>query len=608
MDFTRLFDILPYQQRRYAKNTALAGRENGTWRTWPTDELLAERDRLSTGLLQLGLRHGDRVGIFAHCGSPKWNITDAAMMQIGLVPVPMHATARPDELAHIVQDSGMKACFVSNLPMLERWNASSGRRTADGGREAAGSGQLHIFLFENTPAEGTRTWDELCCEPSAHDLEKIQYYRDGIGPDALATLIYTSGSTGLPKGVMLSHANIVSNIKSVLAIVPVDNETVAVSFLPMSHIFERMVTFVYMAAGVEIWYADSVEGLPKTLLKVRPHFFTAVPRILERMHERMLERRARLGFVGKKVFDWALALGERYPFAGAHGMPILYRLKLALARMLVFRRFTRALGGRAQGVVVGAAALQPRLGRLLSATGVDVREGYGLTETSPVVAFNRFEPGGVHFGTVGMPVPGVEIRIAAPDERGDGEIEVRGPNVMLGYLNLPDETAARFTPDGWLRTGDVGRMEHKRFLKITGRKADFFKTTTGKFVAPEFVEQRLRESPFVAQCMVVGLNRPFVAALLVPNFEQLEAWCRENRVHWTAPQFMVLNPKVEKFFRAEIERINTERLSATEKIQAFQLLHEAWTPENGLLTPTLKLRRQAIVDRFSEQVGVMFGQ
>jgi long-chain acyl-CoA synthetase len=249
------------------------------------------------------------------------------------------------------------------------------------------------------------------------------------------------------------------------------------------------------------------------------------------------------------------------------------------------------------------------LGRLFSAAGIDVREGYGLTETSPVIAFNRFEPGGVHFGTVGIPAPGVEVRIAPTGEdgpEGEGEIEVRGPNIMMGYLHLPDETAARFTPDGWLKTGDLGMFQHKRFLKITGRRSEVFKTTSGKFVAPAFVEEQLLASPFIDQCIALGLNQPYVAVLIVPNFNHLEAWCLSNKVHWTAPQFMILNPKVEKVFHQEIERINQTALGTTEKIKTFRLLDIAWTADNGLLTPTLKLRRAAITQTYAALVAEMF--
>ena len=605
MDFTRLFEILEYQQHRFPQKMALAGKVEGRWQTWSTAELLAERDRLSAGLLEHGFHKGDHIGVLAHCGSPEWAIADAAMLQIGIVPVPIHSTARPDEVAHIASDAQLRGCFFSNADML-------GKLTA--------AGVELKWLFSLTPVSrnavpgqpsqeqrsGVQTWSDITRLPSQHDLDKIRYLRDGIRPDDIATLLYTSGTTGVPKGVVLTHANIVSNVKSVLAIVPVGPLTTTVSFLPLSHIFERMVTYAYQAAGVPVWYADAVEHLPVIFAEVRPHFLTAVPRILERMYERMLDERNQGGPLKRKIMDWAIGLGERFPYSGEHGMPLHYRLQRFLADLLVFRHWRKKMGGRIRYIAVGAAALQPRLGRLFSAAGIEVREGYGLTETSPVIAFNRFEPGGVHFGTVGIPAPGVEVRIGQPDEQGDGEIEVRGPNVMRGYLHLPEETTARFTPDGWFRTGDVGRFEHKRFLKITGRRSEIFKITNGKFVAPTFVEQQLALSPFISQAMVLGANQPFAAALLVPNFPFLEAWCRENNVHWTAPQFMVLNPKVEKLYQKEVDQINEERLGSIEKVRSFRLLHEPWTPENGMLTPTLKLRREVVTKAFQSDIEAMF--
>ncbi len=601
MDFLRIFDILPYQQSRFPQRVAMAGRENGQWRTWSTEELLYERDCISAGLMERNIHHGDYIGILAHGGSPQWCIADAAMLQVGIIPVPIHATARPDEIAHIVKDAGLKACFVGSADMMAKITA-------------AGLAPEHVFSFENKAVKANDAeqysgipWGELACEPDEQLSGRILYFRDGVRPEDLATILYTSGTTGLPKGVMLSHANIVSNVKSVLAIVPVGPETTTVSFLPLSHILERMVTYTYQAAGVPIWFADSIDRLPKTLREVRPHFFTAVPRVLERTYERLLEVRDKKGKLSRKVMNWAIALGERFPYSGNQAMPFDYRLKRWLADILVYRQWRKRMGGRIQYIAVGAAALQPRLGRLFSAAGVDVREGYGLTETSPVIAFNRFEPGGVHFGTVGIPAPGVEVRIAAEqDAEGNGEIEVRGSNVMMGYLHLPEETAERFTPDGWFKTGDMGRFEFKRFLKITGRKSEIFKTTTGKFVAPAFVEQQLLGSPYVSQCMAVGLNQPYVAALIVPNFSALETWCQDNKVHWTAPQYMILNPKIEKFYRQEIDRINAEKLGTVETVHTFQLLHEDWTPENGLLTPTLKIRRDRVAERFSEEIGKLF--
>lgn len=585
MTFTQLFEIIEYQQQRFPQKVAVAGKVNGRWRTWSTAELLAARDKLCAELLVLGFRRGDCIGILTHCGSPEWLIADIAMMKAGVVPVPIHATARLDEIAHIARDARLRGCFVSNDAMRRRLEEAGINLSNEAG---IGHRELPLLLF--SPPKGKMQGAPV------------------VYPEGMATILYTSGTTGKPKGVMLTHQNIVSNVKSVLAIVPTGPETTAISFLPLSHILERMVIYTYQASGTPVWFADSMEELPKVLQEVRPHFFTAVPRVLERIYERLLEERNKSGRLKRKILDWAIALGHRFPYSGGKAMPLDYRFKRWLADLLVFRHWRKRMGGRIRYIAVGAAALQPQLGRLFSAAGIDVREGYGLTETSPVIAFNRFEPGGVHFGTVGIPAPGVDVRIGEErDEEGNGEVEVRGPNVMAGYLNLPEETAERFTPGGWFKTGDLGRFEHKRFLRITGRKNEVFKTTTGKFVAPAFVELQLARSPFVSQAMAVGSNRPYVSALIVPNFDVLEEWCRENRVHWTSPTFMVLNPKVLKFFRQEIERINEAYLGVIDKVRAFHLLPEAWTSENGLLTPTLKLRRDAIVKRFEADIEKMYG-
>ncbi len=600
MDFNRLFEVLEYQQHRYPQQMAMAGREHNQWRKWSTADVLTERDRLSAGLLSCGLREGDKVGILAHGGSPRWVIADAALLQLGMIPVPIHATARPDEVRHIVQEAGLRACFVSNDDMLAKLTSAEVQMPM-------------IFSFEEQSGDTSTTqvivkiWSALTIDLDEHLRGRIDYLRDGISPNHLATILYTSGTTGLPKGVMLTHANIISNIKSVLAIVPVGPGTTVLSFLPLSHIFERMVTYAYQAAGAPLWFAESIEWLPKILPEVRPHFITAVPRVLERMYERLQEEAGKSGLIRKKILQWAIALGERYPYAAGQPLPLDYFLKRLLADVLVFRHWRKRMGGRIRYMAVGAAALQPRLGRLFSAAGIEVREGYGLTETSPVIAFNRFEPGGEHFGTVGIPAPGVEVRIGEErDEDGNGEIEVSGPNVMIGYLNLEAETAARFTADGWFKTGDIGRFEFKRFLKVTGRKSEIFKTTAGKFVAPGFVEQQLLHSSFISQCMVTGANQPFVGALIVPEFNILENWCKENNVHWTAPQFMILNPKVEKLIRQEIDNINDSRLGPVEKIKQFQLLYEPWSPENGMLTPTLKIRREVIARQFSAEIEKIF--
>jgi long-chain acyl-CoA synthetase len=588
MDFQRLFDILPYQQAKYPQKIALAGKENGQWKTWSTEAALQAVEKLSVGLRRAGLAERDCVAIFAHCGSPAWNLLDFAVQQLGAVVVPIHATTLPNDIAYILEDACVHWCFASNAAMANKL------------RDARPQG-LSILTFEKT--EGFRHWEELLVEPTEAEKSSLQETKDCLEDTRLATILYTSGTTGTPKGVLLTHRNIVSNIKAIMTLVPVHYRMNALSFLPLSHIFERMVTSLYMAAGASIWYADSIETVSDDCKTVRPNFFTAVPRVLERMYDRALETRKNKGWLGKKVFDMALAWGENFDLL--EKLSPVFWLRHQLYDWLVYRHWRKALGGKLEGMVVGAAALQPRLARLFCAAGIPVREGYGLTETSPVVSFNRFDPGLYEFGTVGIPIPGMEVKINDPDERGEGEILVKGPNVMQGYHRLPDETAAAFTPDGWLRTGDAGKFVKRRFLQITGRKKDFFKTSSGKYVAPQRVENQLLQSPFIKQCMVTGLNQPYPAALLVPNFIALEQWCQENNIHWTAPQFMALNPRIQKFMTGVVEACN-QQLEPHEQVRRFHLLHEEWTVTGGELSPTLKVMRRVLEEKFARELKELF--
>lgn len=591
MNFRRLFDILPYQQAKYPQPAALSEHGADGWVHYSTGECLNIIDQLSCGLLRLGLARGDKAALLARGGSPLWYFFDFALQQIGVVVVPLHATLQDRDIAYILKDAGAHICVVSSRDLCQKVVAA----------QASVPALRHVFSFEKT--EEVPYWETLLAHPTAEEAARLKALKDSVEESDLATLLYTSGSTGRPKGVMLTHANIVSNIKSLLSLVPVSHKKQALSFLPVSHIFERMVGYLYMAAGTSVWYASGIDHFIEEVQQVRPHFITVVPRVLEKMYERVLEFRDNSGFWGRKILNWALACGQN--FDPLEKLSPVFWLRHQLLDMLVFRWWRRMLGGRIEGIVVGAAALQPRLARLLCAAGIPTREGYGLTETSPVVAFNRFEPGLYRFGTVGIPLPGVEVRIDQPGENGEGEILVRGPNVMAGYHHLPEETAAAFAPGGWLRTGDMGLFVHRRFLKITGRKRDFFKTTSGKFVAPLKVENQLQSSHFIKQSMAVGLNQPYVAALIVPNFEALETWCRENNVHWTAPQFMALNPKVLKFMESKIEELNGA-LEPHERVKKFTLLHEDWTPENGTLTLTMKLMRDVLKKKFEKEIKAMF--
>ncbi len=584
MDFHRLFDILPYQEARYAKAVAFCRRRAGGEDRFSTREAVASVESIAAGLLEAGLLPGERVGIVAADNRPEWHFHDFAIQKAGGIVVPIHSTATDAEIAFILRDAGIRFCFVSD--------AGPGERL----RRAAPEILEQIWHFDGEEALPCPTPDEAL-------RQKLHGIGEGIRETDLATIIYTSGTTGEPKGVMLSHLNIVSNIKSVITLVPVDYTHRVFSFLPLSHIFERMVTYSYMAVGATIYYPEHSGTLMRDLQEARPHYFAAVPRVLEKFYAGILAAVAKRSALVKRISAWAIELGSR--FKTGKIFPPTYWIQLAIADLFVFLHWRRALGGHIRGIVVGAAALRPQLGRLFSAARIHVREGYGLTESSPVVAFNRFDPGGVRFGTVGIPIPGVEVQIHDPDEQGEGEIWVRGPNVMMGYYRRPEETRAVMDANGWLHTGDVGKFVHKRFLQITDRQKDLFKVSGGRYVAPQAVERALMESLYIENCLVCGADRPFVSALILPDFEQLEAWCADAGIHWTAPQFMALHPKVMRFMQDQVEKC-CEALPNYQRVKQFMLLHEPWTELSGHLTPTLKLRRSIILRQYEHELAELY--
>jgi len=475
IDFRRLFDIFPYQQAKFPNKVALVSKQNVGWKKYSTDECITQINRVSAGLLNLGLKRGDKVGIMTQLGSPLWNFVDLGTQQIGAVVVPLHAQIREHEIEYILNDAEVKFLIVANREFYERVSVVKDKVLS----------LKKVFTFEKLP--NIPSYEDLITEPTAKHLAEFEGRKASIHEDDLATIIYTSGTTGDPKGVMLSHKNMVSNIKATISLVPINNGNRTLSFLPMSHVFERMVTYTYMAVGASVYYAERRETVAENIKEVRPHYFASVPRFLEKVYDSIIEKGNERGKLTRKILNWAIRVGERYDGK----MGLLYFFKLKIADLLVYRRWRQALGGKVEGVVVGAAALQPHLGKLFSAAGIEIREGYGMTETSPVISFNRFEPGGVRFGTVGIPIPSVEVKIENPDEDGEGLILVKGPNVMLGYHNLPERTMEKKSEDGWFKTGDVGKFVHKRFLQITGRKKDIFKTSSGKYIAPTILEQKL---------------------------------------------------------------------------------------------------------------------
>lgn len=590
MDFRRLFDLLHYQEARFPNKAALLERGDMGWQAWSTRACIQRMNEMSAGLLELGLKRGDRAGIYGPQGSPDWLLLDLALQQIGVIVVPIHTGLSNDELIQMLKKARVRICFAANRECYD---------------------DLHKIQKNVLPLEQILTFRPLpdipslesyLQEPSSEHLEYIQTSRASIHEDDLVTIIFTSGTSGQPRGVCLSHKNMVSNLKSIIAIVPVNCDHRVLSFLPLSHIFERVVAYTYLAVGASVYFADTPLRLFDHIKEVRPHYMSVVPLVLERFYERIVKEGKRAGGYRQRILMWALKQGKKYN--GRFRIAPLYWLKLLLADVLVYRRWRRQLGGRLAGVVSGAAALRTDLSRLFSAAGIEVREGYGLTEASPVVSCNRFEPGGYRFGTAGMPIPGVQVRIAGKDESGSGQIEVKGPNVMLGYLDK-EATRAAMTGDGWLRTGDIGIMEDKRFLRVFGRASNVFKTASGRFVAVNAIEQQLERSRYIRQVMVFGRNQPWLAAFIVPDFDSLQEWCAEHDVHWTAPEYMIYNLIVQQLYRDEIDRLQQD-CHTYERIKHFELIDEPWTQEAGLVTPTFKLRREKILTKYEKQKAILF--
>jgi long-chain acyl-CoA synthetase len=402
---------------------------------------------------------------------------------------------------------------------------------------------------------------------------------------------------------MLTHRNIAHSIRAILTLLPLEPKHRVLSFLPFSHILERATCYAYLAFGVSLYFSQNKESFAHDFKTVKPYFCTCVPRVLERMYDFMQEQLLQKNLFKKKLISWALNVGKRY--GSTNKFQLLFTIHLFFARILVLSLWRKKLGGEIRYMAVGAASLQPEIGRLFSAAGIYIVEGYGMTETAPLISINRYEPGLNHFGTVGIAIPGIEVKLDEPNEEQEGEILVKGPNVMLGYFKRPELTKEVLTADGWFHTGDIGKFVHGRFLKITDRKKDIFKTSSGKYIAPQVLQNLFANSPFIQRCLIIGFQRPFVTALIVPHFELLEAWCAQESIHWTSPQFMVHNIKVRAKLQQEVDRLN-EELPNVERVRDFVLCHQEWSMEAGEITTTLKPIRKTLLEHYDKEIEKMY--
>lgn len=589
---TRLFDCIAYQLHYTPKEDMFAAKiEGGIWKKYSTAEVMDIVNKFSAGLINLNigpndgsLEGRDKIAVLSN-NRPEWLMLDLAVQQIGAVLTPIYPTINVQELEYVLNDASVKLVFVSNQEMFDKVMSIRSRVPS----------VKAVFSFD--AFQPALHWKEILLKGTEENMEQMKKIRAAILPQDLCTIIYTSGTTGTPKGVMLTHHNILSNVmnsKEVFdPIVSTPTER-ALSFLPLNHIFERMVSYIYMFSGCSIYYAESMDTIGDNLREVKPTVFSTVPRLLEKVYERIMNKGQELTGIKKKLFFWAVDIGQQYDI----NKPLspLYKIKLALANKIVFSKWREGLGGNVKAIVTGAAACQVKLLRIFTAGKIVVMEGYGLTETSPVISVNRFDEKNRMFGTVGPLIKNVEVKIAE-----DGEICARGENIMVGYYKQPQLTAEVIDKDGWFHTGDIGTFVDNKFLKITDRKKEIFKTSGGKYVAPQPIENKMKESPLIEQMMVVGADRKFPGGLIVPNFVTLADWCKKLNIKTETRSKMLADPRVIEKYKTIVEEYN-KNFSQVEQIKKFELLEKEWTIDGGELTPTLKLKRKVIMEKYAAEI------
>lgn len=586
---SRIFDYIDYQLKKFPKADMFSGKENGQWKNYSTHEVKETVNRLSAGLMKLGvsgndmtIENQDKIALVSK-NRPEWLMLDMACQQIGAALCPIYPTTNVKELEFIFNDASIKHVFVSGQDILDKVLAVKNNVPT----------LQNVYSFDELP--GSIFWKDILTGITAEELVKMETIKDGIKAEHCATIIYTSGTTGTPKGVMLSHRNIVSNVISSKNSFPFLDDTTgrALSFLPLNHIFERMVSFIYISSGTAIYYAESLDTIADDLKDVKPTLFATVPRLLEKTYEKIMAKGAELTGIKKKLFNWSVNLGNEYD--NIKSQSLWYKLQLAIANKLIFSKWREALGGNIKFIVTGGAACQVRLIRIFTAAQIPIYEGYGPTENSPVISVNCRKKGGTKFGTVGLVIEGQEVKLEA-----DGEICVKGPSVMMGYYKRPDLTAETII-DEWLHTGDIGVFEDGKFLKITDRKKELFKTSGGKYVAPQPIENKMKESPFIEQMMVVGAEQKFVGALIVPSMQNIKEWMQHKDIPFTTEEDAVHNPKILGLYKELIDSFN-QSFNHVEQVKKFELLPYEWTIDSGELTPTLKLKRKVIMEKYKAAV------
>jgi long-chain acyl-CoA synthetase len=587
-NITRLFDFLDYQLEHKPIQKALVTKKNGKWIATSTQDFKAKVDQMSRALLRLGVQPNDKIAVISSSNRTEWNIMDMAILQIGAQNVPIYPTISSDDYQYIFNHAEVTLCFLSDKVLFEKANGVI--------KEVPTLKEIYSF----DEIEGCKNWNEVLeLGKDTSNQEKVEKLKIAVKTDDLATLIYTSGTTGKPKGVMLSHKNIVSNVIASTERLPLtQGETRILSFLPVCHVFERMLHYLYIYNSISIYFAESIEKIKDNIVEVHPNLMSVVPRLLEKIYDGIMLKGAQLPGIKKALFFWAVEVGLKYEPYGANGW--WYEKKLALARKLIFSKWKAALGGSLDTMVSGSAALQPRLARIFAAAEMYVMEGYGLTETSPVVSVNQYANHNFKIGTVGKPIKNVEVKIAE-----DEEILVKGPNVMLGYYKDPEKTA-EVLKNGYFHTGDKGMIDEDGFLKITGRKKEIFKTSGGKYVSPVLLENEFKQSPFIEQVAVFGEGEKMPTAIIQPNFEFIRKWCeRKGYESSDDNNELICYEKVIDRIQKEIDAKNA-KFGKWERVKRFELTPEVWSVDNKLLTPTFKTKRNEILKKYKHLYEKMY--
>ncbi len=592
MECKRLFDCIEHQLNNFPKEDMLSAKENGQWKSYSTKEIAQNVNELSAGLLSLGLsandftpEGSDKIAIIS-ANRPEWLIADMAAQQLGIIWVPVYPTTNPLELTFILNDASVQYMFASSKELYDKVMSIKDQVAC----------LKEVYTFDKI--DGAKHWTELK-NKDTNKLAEVDAIKKSIPVDQVATFIYTSGTTGTPKGVMLTHRNIYFNLQMGKESFPFPDAPTqkVLSFLPLNHIFEKVASYIYMFSGMSIYYAENLETIADNLREIKPDGFSTVPRLLEKVFEKIMLKGEELTGVKRKLFFWAVALAEQYD--NQHHGSWWYQQKLKIANKLIFSKWREALGGNVKFIVTGGAACQVKLLRIFNAAQIPVYEGYGPTENSPIISINFRTPGGTKYGTVGHVIKGVELKLEA-----DGEICVAGPSVMLGYYKRPDLTAETII-DGWLHTGDIGTLEEGKYLKITDRKKELFKTSGGKYVAPQPIENKMKESPFIEQIVLIGDNKKFVSALIVPGFTKLKDWAKQHGIEYTSNEDIIKNSMVVTMIQDIVDQYN-QLFNQVEQVKRFTLIPREFTIDKGEMTPKLSIRRKVILNNFEKEIEVMY--